>query len=57
MPWIENGNTDEDFIDFINKYNAESRPKVISLLEKYSSKNIVVFRSRVESEEYLLSLK
>lgn len=57
MPWIENGNTDKDFIDFINKYNSESRPKVISILEKYSSKNIVVFRSRVESEEYLLALK
>lgn len=57
MPWIENGNTDKDFIDFINKYNSESRPKVISILEKYTSKNIVVFRSRVESEEYLLALK
>ncbi|MBQ4517686.1 MAG: adenylate kinase [Clostridia bacterium] len=57
MPWIENGNTDKDFIDFINKYNSESRPKVISILEKYPSKNIVVFRSRVESEEYLLALK
>ena len=57
MPWIENGNTDKDFIDFINKYNSQSRPKVISILEKYSSKNIVVFRSRVESEEYLLALK
>ena len=30
MPWIENENTDEAFIDFINKYNSESRPKVVS---------------------------
>ena len=57
MPWIENGNTDEDFIDFINKYNSESRPKVISLLEKYYTKNIIIFKSRIESEEYLSLLK
>ena len=57
MPWVESGNTDEDFIDFINKYNSESRPKVISLLEKYSTKNIIIFESRTESEEYLSLLK
>lgn len=57
MPWVEHDNTDEEFIAFVNSYNSESRPKVIGLLEKYSSKNIIVFRSRAESEEYLLSLK
>ncbi len=57
MPWIENDNTDEEFISFIKNYNIESRPQVIRLLEKYSTKNIVVFRSRVESEEYISSLK
>ena len=57
IPWIENGNTDEDFIDFINKYNLESRPEVIVLLEKYSEKNIMIFKTRKEAEEYLLSLK
>lgn len=57
MPWIENDNVDEEFISFINGYNLESRPSVIELLEKYSTKNIIVFHSRAESEEYLLSLK
>lgn len=57
MPWVENETTDEEFIDFINKYNSESRPKVISLLEKYSEKNIIIFKTRAEAEEYLLSLK
>lgn len=56
MPWVENDNTDEEFIDFINSYNSESRPKVISLLEKYS-KNIIIFQNRTESEEYLSLLK
>ena len=57
MPWVENDNTDEDFIDFINRYNSESRPKVLDLLKKYSSKNIIIFQTRAESEQYLSLLK
>ena len=57
MPWVEKDNTDKEFIDFINNYNSESRPEVISLLEKYSSKNIIIFQTRTESEEYLSLLK
>ena len=57
MPWTENGNTDEEFISFVNSYNSESRPLVINLLKKYSSKKVIVFHSREESEEYLSGLK
>ena len=57
MPWIEKGNIDEDFIDFVNKYNSESRPHVIRLLEKYSEKDIIIFKTRTESEEFLSLLK
>ncbi len=57
MPWTENDGTDEKFIAFINNYNSESRPEVIDLLKKYSSKNIIVFHSREEAKEYLASLE
>ncbi len=57
MPWIENDTTDKDFIAFIKNYNIESRPKVINLLERYSSKNIIIFQTRAESEKYLSLLK
>ena len=57
MPWLENENTDKEFIDFINQYHLESRPKVIRLLDKYSAKNIIIFKTRAESEEYLSLLK
>lgn len=57
IPWVESDNTDEAFFAFINNYNSESRPEVLKLLEKYSFKNIKVFHSREESEEYLFSLK
>lgn len=55
MPWIET-DTDEEFIDFIKNYNTERRPAVISLLEKYSDKNIVIFRDRAEADVYLVAL-
>ena len=55
MPWVET-EPDLEFIDFIRKYNSESRPKVVELLEKYKEKNIIVFGSRAESDDYLRSL-
>lgn len=55
MPWVET-EPDLEFIEFIRKYNAESRPRVIELLEKYKEKNIIIFKSRQESEDFLRSL-
>ena len=57
MPWVESGATDEEFIDFVKNYNSECRPGVMSLLEKYSSKNIIAFTSREEADKFLLSFK
>ncbi len=57
MPWVENEDTDEAFIAFINSYNKESRPEVIKLLGKYPDKNIIEFHSREEAEEYLSKLE
>ena len=54
MPWVET-EPDLEFIEFIKKYNEESRPKVIELLEKYREKNIIIFKSRAESDEFLRS--
>lgn len=55
MPWVET-EPDLEFIEFIKKYNEESRPKVIALLEKYYDKEIIVFKSRAEADEYLRSV-
>ena len=54
MPWVEI-EPDLEFIEFIRKYNEESRPKVIGLLEKYKEKKIIIFKSRAEADEYLRS--
>ncbi|MBQ4559553.1 MAG: AAA family ATPase [Tyzzerella sp.] len=54
MPWIENEDEeDAEFIEFINNYNAESRPKVMRLLDKYSDKDIYIFNNREEANEFL----
>lgn len=57
MPWFEKEESDEKFINFIKNYNEEQRPKVLDLLRKYSSKNIIIFNSREESEKFLENLK
>lgn len=57
MPWVEEpDHEDEEFIAFIRNYNAESRPVVLDLLKKYADKDVCIFRSREEAEEYLLQL-
>ncbi len=54
MPWIENEDEeDAEFIEFIKNYNAESRPKVMWLLDKYSHKDIYIFNNRDEADEFL----
>lgn len=52
MPWIET-QEDAEFMEFIRNYNTQNRPAVIELLGKYSQKNIIIFRSRAEADEYL----
>ncbi len=54
MPWVEAENEeDEEFICFIKNYNRESRPKVMSLLQKYRDKNIFVFNSREDARAFI----
>lgn len=58
MPWAgEEDGEDEEFLRFVAGFNLQERPKILELLEKYPSKNIFVFHTRKESEEYILSLK
>ena len=52
MPWVET-EEDEEFIEFIKSYNEQQKPKVLELLEKYSDKNIVIFKSREEADAFL----
>ena len=52
MPWIE---TEEDieFTNFIKAFREKTRPEILSFLDRYREKNIIVFQSREQSEEFL----
>ncbi len=52
MPWIETED-DAEFLEFIRNYNAQSRPKVLELLNNYPQKDVIIFKSRKEADEYL----
>ena len=52
MPWIET-EEDAEFIEFIKNYNEQQKPKVLELLEKYGDKNIIIFKSREQADEFL----
>ena len=52
MPWIET-EEDAEFIEFIRNYNEQQKPKVLDLLEKYSDKNIIIFKGREQADTFL----
>lgn len=52
MPWVET-EEDSEFIEFIKRFNAESRPQIMDLLRKYSDKNIFVFTDRAQASDFL----
>ena len=54
LPWIETEDSDDgEFMEYIRKFHEVHRPTILQLLEKYSEKNIIVFHSREEADEYL----
>ena len=56
MPWVETED-DEEFLLFIRNFETESKPKIMNLLQKYNEKDIHIFKSRAESDEYLKTLR
>ena len=56
MPWFET-EEDAEFTEFIKRYNSESRPNVMALLEKYRNKKIYIFRTRDEAAEFLAGMQ
>lgn len=55
MPWIES-ETDEELVAFVKSFSAECRPKMMAMMDKYDDKNIVVFKTREQIEDYLMRL-
>ena len=55
LPWVEE-ELDPEFEKWIRDYDTDQRPVTLSLLEKYKEKNIIIFKSREEADNYILSL-
>lgn len=55
MPWVETED-DEEFLQFVRDYNTQSRPKVVELLEQYCEKQIIIFKSREEMDDFINTL-
>lgn len=57
MPWADDENeTDPEFLEFIKNFNTASKPKIMALLKKHQQKQIFVFNSRSEADEFLQKL-
>lgn len=58
MPWknaLEDD--DEEFMEFIRGYNETHRPCVLELIGKRREKNIIIFNSREQADEFLNQIK
>ncbi len=55
IPWTEQS-LDPELVKLVKNYEKDNRPVVLSLIEKYSKKNIYIFKSRVEADEWLKKL-
>lgn len=57
LPWIEES-LDEEFKQFIIDFPKKKLPKIYELIEKYKmNKNIIIFKTREEIDQYLEMLK
>ena len=52
LPWSET-ELDPEFEQFINEFPEKHLPMICSLLEKYADREIIVFKTREQAEEYL----
>ncbi len=57
LPWIEPAEDDEEFLEFVRNYSTQNRPQVLSLIDKYSHKNILTFTSRAQARAFLAQLQ
>ena len=56
MPWVEIEENAE-FVEYIKRFEAESKPHILRLFERYSDKRVITFRARAEAEVYLGGLR
>ena len=53
IPWVE-GQLDEEFLQFVQKFRENSKPAIEQLLKKYGSKEILRFHTRKDADQFLI---
>ena len=56
MPWIEE-ELEPEFRQWIIDFPEKKLPEIYRLLESYPDKNIVIFKSRQQSDDYINNIK
>lgn len=56
IPWISM-TVDEELLEFVKNFRTQFRPNIFNLLSIYKDKNIFIFTSRKEANDYLKQLK
>lgn len=52
IPWTEN-ELDNDFLNFVEAFSAETKPQIESLLEKYNYKTLYRFSCRDDMDKFM----
>ena len=55
--YLEEVGEDEEFTNLIKDFSKEKRQQILSLIEKYINKNIIIFKTRKEVNNYLENIK
>ena len=55
MPWIET-EEDTEFTEYVKDFNGQQRYAILELLKKYDNRNIIIFKSREEADDFLNGL-
>ena len=55
MPWIET-EEDPEFTTYVKSFATAQRPTILTLLEKYPEKQVFIFTTREEAQDYLNQL-
>lgn len=56
MPWVED-RPDPELTTLIRNYRRDNRPVLCALLEKYPEKRSIIFKTRLEAEQWLSEIR
>ena len=57
MPWADSDEPDGEFVDSVKNYYSQNRPTVLERIKKFSDKKILIFKSRLEADDFLKMLR